>query len=613
MPFEQTITIINNSGKIISTPPLYLCRVAQYVRLWGKHLVGIFKEARSAYKEKKETLRQERHSGIRRARTFDLSRSEGYHGPLCEVEEYDDAHHYDQREGYYHNHRSLGQAAPPLYLEDGGHSRRLSLDGGDRRSHYSLNNRQPRRSQRSSTGSGTSVNGARSSFRPHQPPLTAHNLRDLSQACDGHSQASDSRRNSHGLYAKTSAHNLVPLRSALNDIPPMSVTHTAALPQGRSNSPAVALSSPRASILVHRPRSDSALSRLPKDSGNVPPPKLIDTNLAYGNIPPDLESRIDLDPEAFIVDKADELKESYATTLVDRIETLLNEAQCIHHTAASIIRHLQDKPEAAAAVALTLAELSALLTRLSPAYLGVVKGGSPAVFALLASPQFLIGTSIVVGATVILFGGWKIVKRISEVRAAREEGRQTFATGDQSGGFPQQHAPGIDSEIVLGTAEEPLSALQSSSRGYEEALVLEEELCTIETWRRGIEPILDGGSGIKPWEASEVDLELISPKAMRSCIGDDDQRTLKSARTAKSLGHMSTRNTRYYHRHRQTHHQNSIRSSEQVTGTDDSPDKRQSRILALATVTKKAVSRRDLRQAAATGTVGAHARMVAEY
>ncbi|ERS96516.1 hypothetical protein HMPREF1624_06720 [Sporothrix schenckii ATCC 58251] len=470
--------------------------------------IGIFKEARSAYKEKKETLRQERHSGIRRARTFDLSRSGGYHGPPCEVEEYDDAHHYDQREGYYHNHRSLGQAASPLYLEDGGHSRRLSLDGGDRRSHYSLNNRQPRRSQRSSTGSGTSVNGTRSSFRPHQPPLNAHNLRDLSEACDGHSQAPDSRRNSYGLNAKTSGHNLVPLRSALNDIPPRSVTHTAALPQGSSNSPAVALSSPRASILVHRPRSFSALSRQLKDSGNVPPPKLIDTNLAYGNIPPDLESRIDLDPEAFVVDAADEFKESYATTLVDRIETLLNEAQCIHHTAASIIRHLQDRPEAAAAVAVTLAELSALLTKLSPAYLGVVKGGSPAVFALLASPQFLIGTSIVVGATVILFGGWKIVKRISEVRAAPEEGKQAFATGDQSGGFSQQHAAGIDSEIQLDTAEEPLSALRSSSRGYEEALVLEEELCTIETWRRGIEPVLDGGPGIKPWEAKRSNRQI---------------------------------------------------------------------------------------------------------
>ncbi|EQK97783.1 hypothetical protein OCS_06503 [Ophiocordyceps sinensis CO18] len=59
MPLEQTVTIVNNSGKIIRT---------------GKQLFSIFKEAKGAYQDKKAELQSER-SAVRRCQTFDTSRS----------------------------------------------------------------------------------------------------------------------------------------------------------------------------------------------------------------------------------------------------------------------------------------------------------------------------------------------------------------------------------------------------------------------------------------------------------------------------------------------------------------------------------------------------------
>lgn len=485
---------------------------------------------------------------------------------MVEVDEYDDGRHCDQDDdGYRRNHRSLGPGPTPLYLESGGHGHRFSLDDGDRRSHASSDNRRRRRFQRGHAAGDGVLNVAKSSRRPSQPPLTANNLRALSDVSATRPLAASQSRRDGGLYAEPPPHDMVLSRSARNPF------HTLATSAEKSDSPTTAFPSPRASLMVHRPRSDPALSLHRGGSGGVSPSKPIDMNLAYGNIPPDLESRIDLDPEASAVGEPDGLKESQARTLVDRIETLLNEAQCIHHTAASIICHLQGNPEAAAAVALTLAELSALLAKLSPAFLGVVKGGSPAVFALLASPQFLIGTSIVVGVTVIIFGGWKIVKRISEVRAAREEERQAFEMGGLDGALPrQQNTPGFDSGIAVATAGAPPLSSRLSSQGYDEALVLEEELSTIETWRRGIESTYNGGSDIEPWGGSEVDIELISPEAMRSRTGDDDQHTLRSARTAKSHGDMSSRSS--HNRHRQKHHRDRSRKGKSTRGTEGPPE-----------------------------------------
>ncbi|CAK7209100.1 hypothetical protein SCUCBS95973_000336 [Sporothrix curviconia] len=548
MPFEQTITIINNSGKIIST---------------GKHLVGIFKEARTAYKEKKEALRQDRPSPVRRAHTFNVPRSGSYHGPI--VEEYDDGPAYDEHEdGYRRNHRSLGPGPVPLYLESGRSGRR-SLDDGDRRSYYSSGSRRRNRPHRGAVGADGASHAGHGERRPSQPPLTASNLRTLSEiSATRPPVVSPSRRPFRGPCDEPASRDVELSRQNPG---PLRASQASA---GPDSAPDAAIPSVRTSMMVHRPRSDPALSRHTGSLGGggggsmSASTKPIDMNLAYGNIPPDLESRVDLDPIASAGDGTASQRESQAKTLVDRIEALLNEAQCLHHTAASIICHLQDNPEAAAAVALTLAELSALLAKLSPAFLGVVKGGSPAVFALLASPQFLIGTSIAVGVTVILFGGWKIIKRISEVRAAREEEKMAFELADQAPQAQQQADTGSNLGPPLAASRAPIS-----SRGvYDEALVLEEELSTIESWRRGIE--YDEDTGTEPWGGSEADVELISPEALRSRVGDDDQRTLRSTRTTKSHGATSLRSSR--NRHRSKHRGTSTHEGEGAGHGKASPE-----------------------------------------
>lgn len=276
-------------------------------------------------------------------------------------------------------------------------------------------------------------------------------------------------------------------------------------------------------------------------------------NLAYGDIPPDLASRVDLDADHDYYDHDETApaapfspvvyqdEEQEAHGLMARIEALLDEAHCIHHSATAIIAHLQGNPEAAAAVALTLAELSALLGKLSPAFLGVVKGGSPAVFALLASPQFLIAAGVAVGVTVVMFGGWKIVKRIREAKKEREDA-MAFETQQQqqqqqqaaSGQFPYE--PFVVPDAYGGVA----------GSGFDEALVLEEELSTIESWRRGIVPF---------GEEESADMELISPEAERrrredkgDGISPDDSasrsgRSSRSHRTSKAprSGHRGSR------------------------------------------------------------------------
>ncbi|CAK7273753.1 hypothetical protein SEPCBS57363_005810 [Sporothrix epigloea] len=513
MPFEQTITIINNSGKIIST---------------GKHLVGIFKEARSAYKEKKEALRQERHFSYRRANTFNATGSGGYnsyHGPI--VEEYEDGTaRYDNYDVDYHrNHRAVGPRPEPLYLE----SRR-----GDRRSNASLSGRRRHRSHRTVVGGdGDSVHG---DCQPSRPQLTASNLSTLSDMSASHPPVvPPTRRHLHEPHSGPAPRDVAPSREVLGS------EYNSQSSARLGNSADAALPSVRASMMVHRSRSDPVL-RLHTGGGGgagTSSSKPIDMSLAYGDIPPDLESRFDLDTAISGDDEPDNQQESQAQTLVDRIETLLNEAQCLHHTAASIICRLQDNPEAAAAVALTLAELSSILARLSPAFLGAVKGGSPVVFALLASPQFLIGTSIAVGVTVILFGGWKIIKRISEVRASQKDEKLAFESAGQF-----QSKQQTDSGPSLGPplAASVVPALTPAV--YDEALVLEEELSTIESWRRGIE--LDEDVGTEPWGGSEAEVELISPEAMRSRVGDDDQRTLRSTRTSKSHGNKSHRRSKHH-------------------------------------------------------------------
>ena len=136
----------------------------------------------------------------------------------------------------------------------------------------------------------------------------------------------------------------------------------------------------------------------------------IDMALAYGDLPGDgaVASRT-AKPD-------DELK-----PLVSKVKRLLEEADCLQYSATAIIASLQKNPEAMAAVALTLAEISNIASKMAPGALVALKSGAPAVFALLAAPEFLIAGGVALGVTVVAFGGYKIIKKIKAKNALEKE------------------------------------------------------------------------------------------------------------------------------------------------------------------------------------------------
>ena len=141
----------------------------------------------------------------------------------------------------------------------------------------------------------------------------------------------------------------------------------------------------------------------------------IDMDLAYGELPPPLPARSN--------EESQELK-----VKVTALQRMLEEANCIQYSASAIIKSLENNPDAMAAVALTMAEISNIAAKLGPGALTALKGSFPAVVALLASPEFLIAAGVGVGITVIALGGYKIVKRI---KAKKELDKEEGSTIDE--------------------------------------------------------------------------------------------------------------------------------------------------------------------------------------
>lgn len=205
-------------------------------------------------------------------------------------------------------------------------------------------------------------------------------------------------------------------------------------------------------------------------------------NLAYGNIPPPLPvARVD--------------EELEFKGLVGKVKILLEEADCVHYSVTTIIASLQKNPDAMASVALTLAEVSKLATKMAPGLLASMKGSAPAVFALLASPQFLIAAGVGVGVTIVALGGYKIIMKI---RAANAE-----------------EDPVVDEMIELGV-----------------------DVNRIDNWRRGISEIEEQSVGtsadgefITPMAANMSRLNLQEEKA-----ADTSRRKHRSSKTVSFSG-----------------------------------------------------------------------------
>lgn len=230
-------------------------------------------------------------------------------------------------------------------------------------------------------------------------------------------------------------------------------------------------------------------SRRKSDSG-------IDMDLCYGEIPPPLpDKRYD---EVELREKA------------SKITLLLDEANCLQYSVTSMIENLQKNPDALAAVALTLGEISTMLKKMGPSVLPILAKSFPAVMALLVSPQFMIAGGVAVGVTIVALGGYKIVKKL---QAQKEEQDQSHPM-----------AMGVD----MGAREEPLMLDELEPP----------ELGRIEVWRRGIADVEAESAG------TSVDGEFITPGATRhlaaeGVLDEDDIKSRRSARTRIDGEHRS--------------------------------------------------------------------------
>lgn len=361
MGVGETITVINRSGKVVKS---------------SKHLVNVFMEAKSAYRERKAVLQAERKAALEEKKVRDGIKT--------------------------------------LRLEDDTQSRASSR--------HSKHSNATHRSK---------------SHRPHKAPLE-RGYTDSFYANDESPRRSPHRFERDLAGDARQGHEMELTRR-----------HTdMAVPKSNHS----------------RPRADSH----------------VDMDLAYGEIPPPLPvKRYD---DAELRDKA------------SKLTMILDEANCLQYSVTSMIDSLQKDPDALAAVALTLAEISSMVSKMGPGVLPLLKGSFPAVVALLLSPQFLIAGGVAVGVTIVALGGYKIIKKL---QMQKEEERALEQP------YPEE----------LHQLEE----LES------------QELSRIEIWRRGI---ADEEANCA---STIVDGEFITPAASKQLVaaGVLDEDDLKSRRSAR--------------------------------------------------------------------------------
>jgi hypothetical protein len=98
--------------------------------------------------------------------------------------------------------------------------------------------------------------------------------------------------------------------------------------------------------------------------------------------------------------------------LLVRVQSIIDEIQCLAFGLSTLITELQKTPETFAAVGLSLAEIAQMLTHIAPGVMIFLKTAYPTIFALISSPHFAIVAGVGTAATVVVLGGYKIVKSI---------------------------------------------------------------------------------------------------------------------------------------------------------------------------------------------------------
>lgn len=366
----ETITIINKSGKVVST---------------SKHLVNVFNEAKSAYNERKAELKAFRKSQL------------------------------DKKDDKKDDERKARNRLEALTLADD--------DSTSRRS-----------SRRHSDDGRTKSRKHGSDRRRERPPIE----RGVSDSFYVNDRA--------GSHSPRDSQPPSPLRREVER-------------------------TPRAGELARRHTDNMALG----SSSSRPRPKArsaslddIDMDLAYGELPPPLpERRYD-----------DEIE---LRAKMSGLQRLLDECNCLQHSVTAIIDNLQKNPDALAAVAVTLAEISNLVAKMAPGALASMKGAFPAAVALLASPEFAIAVGVGVGVTVIALGGYKIIKKIQGKKEAEAQSLKAVELKK------------------IDTSDESDSI---------------REIDRIEVWRRGIAAADAESLG------TSVDGEIITPRAAKTMIED---------------------------------------------------------------------------------------------
>lgn len=363
MALGQTVTVVNKSGKVVST---------------GKHLVNVFNEAKSAYRERKAEL----------AAVRNVEQSE----------------------------RQARKAIEKLSLEDDDNVSR----GSSRRSKKSS------RSSRSHRDKPPMERGYTDSFYANDDPRPSRSSRPSGLRNEFYMDDGTNQRN-----------ELI-----------------------RRHSEAVVVRNPE------RPKTSRSASL-----------NDVDMDLAYGELPPPLPLRRH-DDEVELRSK------------MTKLQGLLDEANCMQHSVIAMIENLQKNPDALAAVALTLGEISNIASKMAPGMLTAMKGSFPAIIALLASPEFLIAAGVGVGVTVIMLGGYKIIKKIKQ----RKEDKLLLEEGD----------------AVASQAES--SSLSEAE--FDQLREIDKDLSRIEMWRRGIADAEESALG------TSVEGEFITPGANKYLVGE---------------------------------------------------------------------------------------------
>lgn len=98
--------------------------------------------------------------------------------------------------------------------------------------------------------------------------------------------------------------------------------------------------------------------------------------------------------------------------LLMQLQNTIDEMSCITAGIGALISELQKVPDTLAVVGLTLAEISAIVAKISPAAIMGLKSAFPVIFGLLGSPQFAVIAGVGIAATVVVLGGYRIIKNV---------------------------------------------------------------------------------------------------------------------------------------------------------------------------------------------------------